>query len=48
MIVTGKTEVLGENHVAAPLSPPETSHKMTRDRTLTEVSEIMAINNSRA
>jgi hypothetical protein len=49
MIVTEKkTEVLGKNYVEAPISPTEIPHKMTRDRTLTEISEIMAINNSRA
>jgi hypothetical protein len=48
MILTGKTEVLGENPVASPLSPPKISHKLTRDRTLTEVSGIKVINNFRA
>jgi len=45
MILTGKTEVLGKNPVAAPFSPPKISYKLTRDRTLTEVSGIKAINN---
>jgi hypothetical protein len=48
MILRGKTEVLGKNPVASPLSPSKTSHKLTRDRTLTEVSGIKAISNFRA
>jgi hypothetical protein len=45
MILTGKTEVPGKNPVAMPLTPPKISHKLTGDRTLTEVSVIKAINN---
>jgi hypothetical protein len=48
MTLTVKTEVLGENPVASPLSPPKIPHKLTWDRTLTEVSGIKAIKNFRA
>ena len=43
-----KTEILGgKNPVVVSLSPPNISHKLNRDRNLTEVSEINAINNFR-
>jgi len=45
MILTGETEVLGENPVAESLSPPKISYTLTQNRTLTEISGIKAINN---
>jgi hypothetical protein len=33
MILTGKTEVLGEKAVPVPLCPPQISHGLTWDRT---------------